>query len=106
MHNVDDIKAQFPHPVTGNETIQHCADGDYCVGGAVCLYAVKVGFHVEAIKFPSEYNLGPVLQELNPHLEETQALELAKRIIAANDAGCFAKAWCFVDIALQTRSKA
>jgi hypothetical protein len=92
------IRVECPNPKsTGNSML---TDG-YCVGGAVCLWALEHSYlQGQLERFPSVDELANVLQVLNGHLSRGNALDYADCIIFNNDTDDFEGAWDAVDRAL------
>lgn len=77
---VDEMLAQFPHPVALGDMEDST---DYCTGGIPFLFS---GLHNH---WPCPERLANLLQDQNPRLPASTALEHARRIIEANDAHAF-----------------
>ena len=87
------IRAQYPAPITCAASLHGKVGGReaYCVGGALCL-AVLGG---QSTRFPVPTYLAKLLAEINPSLGAvpSEAGELAKAIVRANDKSDFEEAW-------------
>lgn len=94
MRLIDDIKDQYPHPISKRDD-DGMTDG-YCVGGALAMYA-GVGdtlqFADADTAFPDMSTIAEALCMLNPVLPYADAQDLALAIIEANDHRKMTLAW-------------
>lgn len=100
--------------------------GNYCVGGACCIYMIKQAITNNALfqemlsrgisagtmslyvcpngeAFPGEGMLKLFLEAANNDLPDRLSTSFAKTIIANNDSGCFEAAWDLLRDALDWR---
>lgn len=94
-----EIQVLYPSPrrVTGEHPL---TDPGYCVGGALCLMLSAPDTQTFAARFPSPSELGFALRHCNPQLTWRQGRNYANKIIDANDAEDFRKAWKILGRAL------
>lgn len=93
MELIDQIRQEYPDPRRASISIDTL---DYCVGGAMCLFANKHAlFLFPSARFPNSLTLTMLLREYNPGLIQNSPLagEFADAILRLNDAGCFTEAW-------------
>lgn len=111
MTTMQEIRACYPHPVTGDgHSDVTYTDECYCVGGSVVMYVNNqheyygrpqtVAEFADSSRFPDRRELAAYLRELNPRLGTTQAWYYADTIIEENDGREYDAAWCELDRAL------
>ncbi len=98
---IEQLKAEFPNPVPA----LHSAEGEYCVGGALCRYLAKHGetcpISLYWPRFPSSTHLLCALVMSNNKLDISTARRYADHIIWLNDVGRFEASWLELGSALE-----
>lgn len=100
-YNVESIRAEFPHAVSPPADSSSTGLA-YCVGGAVHLFAHRVGLLPPGLitRWPMPEELAHTLQLLNPRLSLAAAHACAERVVGLNDEGNLDDAWLWVHSAL------
>lgn len=104
MIDLDAVQDQYPHPqpAGAQESGGLSWSEQYCVGGALCLYAnLKFEEAKEVEHFPYDEELAWALEQLNSVLASSGiSIAFAREIIGHNDASDFDAAWDAVREAL------
>ena len=99
---VENIKERFPRPVRMSHAERYVDECLYCVGGAFISY---IDSEADRRKFPASWLLASELKNYNNLLPVDKASHFSKMIINANDSGRFARAWGYLDKALNFKEK-
>lgn len=104
MFTVEDIKKEYPSPKTISDDKGEL--GDYCIGGAFCMYAHELGYRDRgtreegAPRFPDNHCLADYIRSVNPVLSFQQAYAFGRCISGLNDDGYFHDSWDMLQKAL------
>ena len=104
---INRIKDMFPNPETGSTSFSGKSEsgGRYCVGGAYIMYSFPSTYWKDRdLCFPNVKRLAKAFVD-KTSMEQTQAEELARLVIEANDVEEFEEAWELLSQVLDHENK-